>query len=303
MSSKAVWRDSLYGVINAVMLVPVMISFCSIIFRNVAFSSSLPQLIKLVLFSSAVHQLAFTVFSSLPFAIGQVQDAGLIFLSAMAGDIVEKLTSADPNSPELSHRILATTLVTLSLSTFLLGLLLIVLGRMKLASIVQYLPMPVIGGYLAFIGFFCGEAGLAMMAGVDVGNLVDWDKFYSTEKAVLMAPGIVFGVAMYLLLRAIRSPFALPFCMLAVLVIFYSTLFIFGVSFESARTNGWIAPLGPQASFVQAFTLFDLSAVQWFAVPSQCLRFLGMFFVVAFSSSLDVAAIEMELGLPLDYNR
>lgn len=25
--------------------------------------------------------------------------------------------------------------------------------------------------------------------------------------------------------------------------------------------------------------------------------------VVAFSSSLDVAAIEMELGLPLDYNR
>jgi sulfate permease, SulP family len=28
-----------------------------------------------------------------------------------------------------------------------------------------------------------------------------------------------------------------------------------------------------------------------------------MFFVVAFSSSLDVAAIEMELGLPLDYNR
>lgn len=28
-----------------------------------------------------------------------------------------------------------------------------------------------------------------------------------------------------------------------------------------------------------------------------------MFLVVAFSSSLDVAAIEMELGLPLDYNK
>lgn len=31
--------------------------------------------------------------------------------------------------------------------------------------------------------------------------------------------------------------------------------------------------------------------------------FVGMFLVVAFSSSLDVAAIEMEMGLPLDYNR
>ncbi|CAE7619534.1 unnamed protein product [Symbiodinium microadriaticum] len=28
-----------------------------------------------------------------------------------------------------------------------------------------------------------------------------------------------------------------------------------------------------------------------------------MFFVVAFSSSLDIAAIEMELGLPMDYDR
>lgn len=28
-----------------------------------------------------------------------------------------------------------------------------------------------------------------------------------------------------------------------------------------------------------------------------------MLLVVAFSSSLDVAAIEMELGLPLDYNK
>ena len=34
------------------------------------------QLVKLVLFSSAVHQTAFTSFSSLPFAIGQVQHAG-----------------------------------------------------------------------------------------------------------------------------------------------------------------------------------------------------------------------------------
>lgn len=43
---------------------------------------------------------------------------------------------------------------------------LVVLGRLRLASIVQYLPMPVIGGYLAFIGYFCGQAGLAFAAGV-----------------------------------------------------------------------------------------------------------------------------------------
>jgi SulP family sulfate permease len=31
--------------------------------------------------------------------------------------------------------------------------------------------------------------------------------------------------------------------------------------------------------------------------------FLGMYLVVAFGSSLDVAAIQMDLGKPLDFNR
>ena len=37
-------------------------------------------------------------------------------------------------------------------------------------------------------------------------------------------------------------------------------------------------------------------------LPKQVPTWLGMCVIVAFSSSLDVAAIEMQLGQPLDYN-
>lgn len=53
----------------------------------------------------------------------------------------------------------------------------------------------------------------------------------------------------------------------------------------------------------QAWSYYDVNKVEWNLLPKQIFRLLGMFFVVAFSSSLDVAAIEMELGIPLDYNR
>ena len=53
-------------------------------------------------------------------------------------------------------------------STALLGIALILTGRLKLASLVQYLPLPVIGGYLAYIGLYCGLAGLGLMANADV---------------------------------------------------------------------------------------------------------------------------------------
>lgn len=59
-------------------------SFGTIIYHDAAYGPYLPTLIKLTVISSMVHQLCFSTFSSLPYSIGQVQDAGLIFLSAMA---------------------------------------------------------------------------------------------------------------------------------------------------------------------------------------------------------------------------
>lgn len=107
------------------------------------------SLTKLVLFSAAVHQFGFTCTSSLPFAIGQVQDAGLIFLSSMATSIVAICKSRQASDEET----LATVLCWLAISTSSLGVALIITGKLRLAALVQYLPLPVIGGYLAFIGF------------------------------------------------------------------------------------------------------------------------------------------------------
>ena len=85
-------KAAMYGVINAVVVAPVMVGFAAIIFRHPAFHTDpavYPALVKLVLFSSMVHQASFSAFSSLPFSIGQVQDAGLIFLSKMASDLAD----------------------------------------------------------------------------------------------------------------------------------------------------------------------------------------------------------------------
>jgi len=281
---------ALYGVINGILLIPVSISFTSIIFSDAFFQPYLPLLVKLVLFSSMVHQISFTMYSSLPFAVGQVQDAGLIFLSAMASTTVQILRerSEEGDVALTASNVISTVLVELSLSTLMLGVILVVMGRLKLASLVQYLPVPVIGGYLAYIGFFCGRAGIIMMAG---------------PLPFMWVPGVVMGCGMYASLRSFRSPAVLPVCMITMLVTFFGVLYMMGYSIKDARHQGWIAPLQPDISFVDTFNLLKVSQVEWSVLPQQFLRWAGMVLVVAFSSSLDVAAIEMELGLPLDYNR
>ena len=181
--------------------------------------------------------------------------------------------------------------------------MLILVGKLKLANLIQYLPMPVIGGYLAFIGFFCGQAGLSLMSNVELYTILDWYKLCTFKSIMLITPGILLGIFAYILVRNIKSPFVLPIYMIFILTFFFTILLITGYTIDEARNAGWIAPLTPAAPFYEIYSLFDFSKVDLSQLPRQSLRVLGMFLVVSFSSSLDVAAIEMELGLPLDYDR
>lgn len=63
----------LYGLINATIVLPVIMSFGSIIYHDPFFRPYLPVLVKLTVFSGMVHQVCFSSISSLPFAVGQVQ--------------------------------------------------------------------------------------------------------------------------------------------------------------------------------------------------------------------------------------
>jgi hypothetical protein len=135
-SSSSCVVAAVYGTINAIVVLPILMSFGAIIYRDDAFAPYLSVLVKLTLVSGIVHQLCFSAFSSLPFAVGQVQDAGLIFLSSMASTIVQYCRDRGHNDETM----LATVTVALSIATALLGVGLVLLGYLQLAQYVKHLP-------------------------------------------------------------------------------------------------------------------------------------------------------------------
>ena len=44
-------------------------------------------------------------------------------------------------------------------------------GKLNLASFVTYIPLPVIGGYLAFVGYFCLRSGTMLATGTTVSSV------------------------------------------------------------------------------------------------------------------------------------
>mmetsp|Transcript_1699 Transcript_1699/g.2885 ORF Transcript_1699/g.2885 Transcript_1699/m.2885 type:complete len:734 (+) Transcript_1699:69-2270(+) len=288
----------LYGLVNTSVVLPVLFSFGSIIYHDEFFRPYLSVLMKLTVVSGAIHQITFSTVSSLPFAVGQVQDAGLIFLSAMARDIVLRCKALGVDD----KGILATTTIGLSMFTAVLGGALILVGKFKLASYCQLLPSPVVGGYLAYIGFFCGQAGLALMASVDVTGLSQWYKFLDPAALKLMAPGILGGCVIYFSVRTFRHMAVLPSTIAMLMVVFYLTLWAKEMSVEEATRLGWINQTVESPSWYHTWDFLRIDKVVWRVLPSQTFTIIAMISVVALSSSLDIAAIEIEMKRPLDYN-
>lgn len=155
-----------------------------------------------------------------------------------------------------------------------------------------------VGGYLAFIGWFCGLSGVGMMAGtsdVSIGVVLD--------KMEFVLPGLVGGILLYIAVRNLHHMAVLPMGILLVFTLFYVFLWTTNTSVDEATDNGWIRKMDAPPAWNETWQFLRLNKVAWSALPRQALTELGMVLVVSLSSSLDVAAIELEMGSPLDYNR
>lgn len=241
--------------------------------------------------------------SSLDFAVGQVQDAGLIFLCAIASGIANEWDNAGGDEAHPGKKLISTVVVGLSLSTALLGLAVVATGKLKLANYVQLLPVPVVGGYLAFIGFFCLEAGLSMMAGVEIRGLLQWPLLIHTSGALVhVLPGVALGFGILLVVKRYRNFSALAITLFSIPLAFYLLLLLSPYSLQDCRDHGWVGTETSTPAFYNMWAIYKFSEVQWNYIPRQFLQWLAMYLVVAFSSSLDVAAIELEMGSSLDYD-
>ena len=298
-NSSSIVSSIVLGVVNFVVCTPTLVSYAAIVFRAHVFHHQMTKLTKLFFLSSALHQLAMSLLSKLPFAVGQVQDVGLIILSQIAGNVAKR----NPDSPAVAT---ATALVACTLATFLVGVGLFFVGRYRLGGIVQLFPLAAVAGYLGYIGYFCLAAGASLSTGLTISEPSSW-------RAFVDAPGVVWLQVLAAAMQAgviwatgfVRSPFALPVVLLSLPVLFFVTIYALGVSAEEARENGWLLGSVQASAPPWGWEVYDIYAIpkaesrgwlglDWGGVvsPAQVANALALFVVVSFGSSLDIAAVQ-----------
>lgn len=297
---------SLYGLIAAVCSIPSMSAYSALIFSHDRFADHLPLLIRLTLLSACVHQCTMLIGSQLPWAIAQVQDAGIVYLATMALRIVDQIDGpATSDSSGISAEALATTLAAVSMATALTGAALFAIGKLRLAMFVQYLPLPVLAGFLAFIGIFLVESSINLVCKVKIEGLsVDLPNTSALHTLLLFLPAALGFALLLTVTKCIQHPTALPGCIAALPALFYICLAISGRGIENARAYGFIdKPESQAVTLLDVAKMFRFDLVQWSLLPEQLPALFGLIVCVAAGSLLDVAAIEASTREKLDYNR
>lgn len=119
-------KAAVFGTINAIAGIPALVAYAAIVFRHPVYAPYVDLLCKMFFISSALHQSVFCLLSTIPFAMGQVQDVGIIFLSAMGTSVAEIVLGEGKDAPTA----LGTALLTMTTSTFIVGLGTLFVGQL-----------------------------------------------------------------------------------------------------------------------------------------------------------------------------
>ena len=290
-----------FGGINAFATLPTLIAFAAIVFKDEVYMPYLDQLCRIYFLSSAIHQTVFCLLSSLPFAVGQVQDVGLIFLSSMASSIAS-ISLGDGKDGRV---VLGTSLITMAFATFFTGIGCLCITKLRLAGIVQRVPVPVVGGYLGFVGYFCMSSGIGLGCNIDLEYLRGWlDLFGSTQPMIKFIPTLATCIALIYTQHRFASPLALPALMIGVVVAFHIILhFALGLTLQDAVDAGW--SMAPTKGYFEFWKVYDLFSkdIYFPAAIRQLPLCFGLLFVVLFGSAMDIIAIQQESSNPIDFDR
>ena len=279
------------GLLTGVLAVLFAISYGTVIFAG-PLADHVGLGINLALFSSAVIAVVIALRSSHHGTLSGVSDSAVIL-----GLVAVEIQMVRPGTD-----ILPTFLVTIALASISTGILLWLLGRFRSGGLTRYIPFPVMGGFLAGIGWLMFKGSLASMTGVQLefGNMAS---FIEVDMLMRWAPGVALGVLIFAT-GPKRFTAAILIALAAAFVLFWLVVLGLGVPLHELREGGWLlGPFREGMPEMQIDHLHALPATDWLAIFGELPKLVSIAVTTLVGLLLTAASLELTTRRDLDLNR
>ena len=277
-------RDTVAGVIAAVVLIANIVSFGALMFPG-QFNVGIPIAVWSMLIGGCVCGIWIALATSLPpLATGIDSPTGtvLVLLSALAGTRVV----AAGGSPQAA---VETVMLLFTAATLLSGALLFVLGACRWGSYFRFVPFSVVGGFLAATGCFliAGAVRMVTARAFSVHALaVPW----APNDAARLGTAVLVLAVLLALRLWVKWALALPAALLAMWLGLVASLRILGLS---GAEHGWyFHSLGALTPWLPV-KVFYTSHLNWSALGHLLPELFAVLVVALISLITKVSSIEV----------
>jgi SulP family sulfate permease len=277
--------DVFAGTVCSILSIAYCLSYAALIFTG-PLQNLLAYGIAVTFLSAAVGGSIVALRSSLPFAVAGPDSSTSVVLAALVATVVQRLLAGGGSD------LLGPTLIAMSLTTMLTGLLLCVLGFTHAGRAIRFVPYPVIGGFLGATGWLMITGGIGVVAG-QRPTLANIGTFLDAALGAKLALAALVAVTLYVLLRRIKSPFVLPGILLVAFALTHAALLAWGITLAEAQVNGWMFRLQPVAALTLPWKSAPLHNFPWSALPTLAGDVLAVMFVTVTNFLLNTTGIEI----------
>ncbi len=283
------------GLINAVIMISVEISFAALIFSG-DLQQFLPRGIGIMLLGTFFISVIISLTSSLVGMVGVPQDTPAALMALVTAGIAATLKGQNPEV------IYSTAVGAIIFTSLLTALLFIALGWFKASAFVRYIPYPVVGGFLAGTGYLLTKGAMGVMVNLPL-TMTNLPQFFSANILASWLPGVLFGLTLFMVLRRYNHFLIMPGAVVLAIAAFYVYIFASGISVQEASANGWLLGPFPEGGLFKPFTLDNLAMVQWSAIFGHFDTFITLFGLSVISLLLNASGLEVIYKKDIDLDR
>jgi SulP family sulfate permease len=244
-----------------------------------------------------------TIISQVVFSSG-----GSVFKGGIGSEMIEVVPFFHKMAFTILHKVgedntksvLATTILSFSISAILTGAVFFLMGACGLGSLIGFFPRHILIGCIGGVGWFLVATGVEVSARLP-GNL---EYSLDTLKQLVRADTILLWViplslAIFLLVtqRFVKSNLLVGGYFLSVAAVFYFFKFALGISMGTLHSNGWVFDPPPAGNpWYHFYTLYDFKAVHWGALADTIPAMFALTFFGILHVPINVPALGISTG-------
>jgi SulP family sulfate permease len=273
----------------------VAISLINLIFTG-PLSSLLPLGISIALLATTIVLITTTLLSTLPYAIGILQDGPAIIMAVLVSGYFSLPISLD------AETLTATVLTSMVFGSLFVGVTFFAMGVLRWGNFVRYIPYPVIGGFLAGTGWLITLGGLGIVLGELPSTIPDFQKLFDPTELILWVPAVLSGLTIFTVMRRSKSPLSFPLTLVFLIAVFYLGLLITGTSLDEAMSIGLLLGNVGEPAF-QPISFSILRQADWLTISTQAGNFGILVGISLISLLLYLTSLEVTAEREIDVNR